>query len=156
MEGKTNDAMDFAALRQRYQQTLTPGQRAEFRRVKSPDDLRYIPALYRLLRGKRPWPQALRVAYCLPYANHRENGDSLGTQLVKAKVSEKRLFQILRSQPPNDLAYFRRILQQTEPTVDWNRLGSQLFYWGENSKRAIVEEFFMEQYGEKGPKRSSV
>ncbi len=155
MERKSDEKMDFAALRHRYQKTLTPGQRAELRRVRWPDDLRFIPALYRLLAGRRPGPQTLRVAFCLPYANHREGVESLGAQLVKANVSDKRLFQIMRSQSPNDLAYLRRILQQTEPTVDWNQLGNRLFYWGENSKRAIVEEYFMEQYSEKSPKRSN-
>lgn len=150
-----NEPMDFKALWHRYHQNLTPGQRAELRRVRWPDELRYIPAMYRLLGGRRLDVQTLRVAYCTPYAHHQDDADSLGSQLVRANVSEKRLFQIIRSQAPNDLVYLRRILQQTEPRVDWNRFGKLIYYWGEISKRTIIEDFFIEQEAGKSAKRRS-
>lgn len=144
--------MDYIQLYEKFHKKLTPGQRAELRRVKLPDDLRDIPALYRLLAGTRPSPQILRIVFCLPYAGHREKADSMGTQLAKTKISEKRLFQIIRSENPNDLTYLRRILQQVEPVVDWNDFGPMLFYWGEKNKRRLLEDFFLAQYSDKDNK----
>ncbi|MDY6973156.1 MAG: type I-E CRISPR-associated protein Cse2/CasB, partial [Thermodesulfobacteriota bacterium] len=63
----------------------------------------------------------------------------------KSKVSEKRLFQIIRSEPPNDMIQLRRILTMVEPTVNWPIAARQLWFWNKKSKRDLLENYFMSQ-----------
>jgi len=93
---------DFTGLKVYFDTRLTPGQRAELRRVHDPEDLDLIPAYYYLVRGfllagqsfDRRWK---RVVYGLPYAGHSEKAKSIGAQLAGAGVREARLFQMIRS-----------------------------------------------------------
>lgn len=138
--------IDFAALKKRFDEMLSNGDRAEIRRVKSPDDLAMIPAYYRLLKtfgAKRSTSGWERLVYMLPYAGHRENGPSIGEALKLGKISEMRMFQVMRSEPPQDMENLRRLLQQVKPKVDWRKFGAILFYWNERNKRNIVEDFFL-------------
>ncbi len=131
---------DFIALVQRYQ-TLPAGPRAELRRVAKPDDLALIPAFYRVLPGIQTDKRWQRVVFFLPFVRHQEGGGRLGQKLA-GKISEARLFQVLRSTSPNDLIQLRRLAQQVEPAVDWQALGEMLFYWGETQKRRLIEDYF--------------
>jgi CRISPR system Cascade subunit CasB len=131
---------DFAAVAGRYER-LSAGQKAELRRVKRPDDLALIPAFYRLLPGIKTDARWQRVVFFLPFARHVDGAGQLGHKLA-GRVAEERLFQVLRSTYPNDLIQLRRLVQQVEPTVDWQKLGETLFYWGEQSKRRLVEHFY--------------
>jgi CRISPR system Cascade subunit CasB len=131
---------DFIALAQRYN-NLPPGPRAELRRVARPDDLALIPAFYRLLPGIQTDKRWQRVVFFLPFVSHQEGGGRLGQKLA-GKISEARLFQVLRSTKPNDLIQLRRLAQQVEPAVDWQALGKMLFYWGEMQKRRLIEDYF--------------
>jgi CRISPR system Cascade subunit CasB len=137
---------DFTALKQRFDQ-LKPGPKADVRRVATPEDLGLVPTAYRLLppepRRISAW---LNVIFFLPYAKHRDDAKSLGAQFANAKINEMRLFQVLRSESPNDLIYLRRIVQQVEPTVNWERFGKSIFHWdnpNQYSKRQLLQDFFL-------------
>jgi CRISPR system Cascade subunit CasB len=139
---QTPDTSLFVKLRVAYEEALTNGQRAELRRAASPEDLGLLPSYYRLLPG-RPGSQWERVVYFVPHAGHRSGAPSLGEQLARARVSEARLFQVIRSTYPNDLIQMRRLLQHVDAIVDWAELGRTLYYWGDRSKRKLVESYFM-------------
>ncbi|MFQ5481023.1 MAG: type I-E CRISPR-associated protein Cse2/CasB [Thermodesulfobacteriota bacterium] len=144
---------NFTALWERYHDVLSAGHRAELRRVRCPDELRDVPALYRLLGGRRPNERWLRVVYMLPYLKHSLNGKSLGAQIAEANVSEARLFQVVRSEEPNDLVQLRRILQQVEPMVNIDKLGPDLFFWdNKRNKQKLVEDYFVSKFRDKEKK----
>lgn len=140
---------DFIALYNAWER-LPPGPKAELRRIREPEDLIEIPAFYRLFSGKavREWEKRAyqRLIFCLPYVKHIEADIGLGKALAKGKgVSEKRLFQVIRSDFPNDMIQMRRILQMVEPSVNWPKAAGILWYWNERSKRDFLEEYFMNQ-----------
>ncbi|MFQ5334730.1 MAG: type I-E CRISPR-associated protein Cse2/CasB [Flavobacteriales bacterium] len=136
-------SIDFRAVAEQFEK-LGNGPRAELRRCATPDDMAMVPAFYRLFFGETD-ARHRRVAFFLPYAKHASNGDSLGAQLARGNISEKRLFQVLRSEPPNDLIQLRRLVQQVEPKLNWTDFGKQLFFWNDDQKRRILEAFFMNQ-----------
>lgn len=133
---------DFVVLRRRYE-SLSPGQKAELRRVAEPDDLRDFPSLYRLFPGQQISDNWLRVAFLLPYCRHRDGASSLGSQLAAAKVNEARLFQVVRAKEPIDLVQLRRLVFQAEQTVDWKQFGWTLLAWGKEKKRKLLEDYFI-------------
>lgn len=141
---------DFAALKERFEKSLTPGQQAELRRVGEPEDLIMQPALYRLLQGKKPNSQYLRLVFLLPWATHRTAAPHFsavcakGKDNGKAKVNAMRLFQIVRSDDPNDMIQLRRVAMQIKPVVDWNRFGRMLWYWHwPHTKRELIENYYL-------------
>lgn len=131
---------DFVAIARRYEK-LPPGPKAELRRVTEPDELALVPALYRLLPGIRTNNQWRRIAFFLPFVRHTDGGVNLGRKLA-GKISEERLFQVLRSNEPNDLIQLRRLVQQVRPSADWQKVGEMLFFWNEPNKRRLVEDYF--------------
>lgn len=137
-------SIDFREIAGRFEK-MGNGPRAELRRCAKPEDVAMVPAFYRLLPGIKTDARWLRLIYFMPYVKSGQGGTSLGAQLAKAKISERRLFQVLRSQSPNDLIQLRRLVQQAEPQVDWQQFGETLFYWNEEKKRRILEDFFMHQ-----------
>ena len=138
---KKNSTPDFVALVQRYTE-LGSGPKAELRRAAKPDDLQLVPAFYRLLPGIHTDAKWRRVVFFLPFVRHADNDLRLGQALKQAGISEMRLFQVLRSTKPNDLIQLRRLAQQAEPAMHWQRLGESLFYWNEAQKRRLVEDYF--------------
>ncbi|MEW6670492.1 MAG: type I-E CRISPR-associated protein Cse2/CasB [Thermodesulfobacteriota bacterium] len=137
---------DFMSLYRNWEQ-LRPGQKAELRRVGSPDELIATPSFYRLFSGKvsKEWAKQAyqRLIFCLPCIKHTDDDVGLGKALTRGKaVSEKRLFQVIRSNPPNDMIQLRRILQMVEPSVNWPKTATLLWYWNERSKRDLLEEYF--------------
>jgi CRISPR system Cascade subunit CasB len=140
---------DFMALYKSWEQ-LRPGPKAELRRVGRPDELIEIPSFYRLFSGKasQEWAKQAyqRLIFCLPCIRHTDDDIGIGKALTKGKgVSEKRLFQVIRSNPPNDMIQLRRILQMVEPSVNWLKAAKLLWYWNDRSKRDLLEEYFMNQ-----------
>ena len=140
---------DFMALYNAWEQ-LQPGPRAELRRVGKPNELIEVSAFYRLFSGKarQEWEKQAyqRLIFCLPCVKHTNDDVGLGKALARDKrVSEKRLFQIVRSDAPNDMIQMRRVLQMSEPTVNWPKAAKQLWYWNERSKRDLLEEYFINQ-----------
>lgn len=129
---------------------LPPGPRAELRRIRRPEELTEIPAFYRLFsgRGEQEWQKQAyrRLIFCIPYIKHTSEGIGLGKALAKGKgISEKRLFQVIRSEAPNDMIQLRRILQMIEPTANWSMAANLLWYWNERSKRDLLEDYFLNQ-----------
>jgi CRISPR system Cascade subunit CasB len=134
-------SLDFKLVAEQFK-ALGNGPKAELRRCATLDDVAMVPAFYRLFFGETD-VRHRRVAFFLPFADHIDHAPSLGAQLGKSKVSEARLFQVLRSESPNDLIQLRRLVQQVEPKLDWATFGKQLFYWNNDQKRQILEQFFM-------------
>ncbi len=155
-EQQKRDLPDFVGIKKYFDTTLSPGQRKDLRKVGSPDDLALIPAYYSLIRNFLPegkwsrerWSQAV---YLMPYAGHSEKAPKLGALLSKAGVREARLFQIIRSEFPNDFIQLRRILLQIKPTVNWQQFGEQLFFWNDGhkthkqgwAKKQILEDYYL-------------
>lgn len=133
--------IDFVEIAERFKR-LGSGQKAELRRVAAPDDVAMIPAFYRLFPGIKTDTRWQRLAYFLPCAQHAPGGKALGGQLAKAGISEARLFQVIRSESPNDLIQLRRLVQQVEPVLDWQGLGRTLFFWGKQEKQRLLEDYF--------------
>ncbi|HAJ79922.1 MAG TPA: type I-E CRISPR-associated protein Cse2/CasB [Fibrobacteres bacterium] len=143
---------DFAVVRKRYEK-LSHGDQAQLgKHIESPEDLSLVPALYKLFPGIVPHERYRQVAFILPWCKHRDNGKSLGAQLAVADINEKRLFQVVRSETPNDLIYLRRLIQRSDFSVNWNELGKTLFFWNDNeiAKRHLVEQFFVARHAGKG------
>jgi CRISPR type I-E-associated protein CasB/Cse2 len=143
---------DFAEVRKRYEK-LSRGDQAQLgKRIGSPEDLSLVPALYKLFPGIAPHERYRQVAFILPWCKHQEGGKSLGSQLAGADINEKRLFQVVRSDAPNDLIYLRRLIQRTDFSVNWKDLGRSLFFWNDNeiAKRQLVEQFFITRHAAKG------
>jgi CRISPR system Cascade subunit CasB len=146
---------DFMSLYKNWEE-LRSGPKAELRRIGRPDELIETPAFYRLFSGKatQDWAKQAyqRLIFCLPHIKHSDEDIGLGKALAKGKgVSEKRLFQVIRSNPPNDMIQLRRILQMVEPTVNWPKAATLLWYWNERSKRDLLEEYFMNQPKQDNP-----
>jgi len=140
---------DFMVLYRAWDK-MPPGPKAEIRRTSKPIELIEIPAFYHLYSGKAgsEWEKQAyqRLIFCLPYINHTEENISLGKALARGKnVSEKRLFQVIRSGSPNDMIQLRRILQMVDPYTNWNNAAQTLWYWNERSKRDLLEDYFMNQ-----------
>lgn len=145
---------DFMSLYDAWK-LLSPGQQAELRRVSRPDELVKTPAFYRLYSGRasEEWGKRAfqRLIFCLPCIKHTDKPVSLGAAIARYKlgVSEKRLFQVIRSESPNDIIQMRRILKMVEPVINWSMAAKQLWYWNERSKRDFLEDFFMNQTTDK-------
>lgn len=165
MEGVKEKKTQFVDLYQRYSdlEKRISGLKAELKRAAAPEELADIPAFYRLMAGigtNAPWQ---RVAFFLPYVKHQSGAGTLGKQLAMAGVSEMRLFQVMRSESPNDIIQLRRLVQQSKPTVDWQVFGGMLYYWdyirpghdAKENKRRLLEDYFLNtgsKYSTKGEK----
>ncbi|MEN8205526.1 MAG: type I-E CRISPR-associated protein Cse2/CasB [Pseudomonadota bacterium] len=146
---------DFAGFYAIWQSlNKRPGATAEIRRVIKPDELLEIPAFYRLVEpfGWRidlpPWEKR-RWQRLVFLVNHIENkGEhSLGKALaLSGNVNEKRLFQIVRANYPSDVIQLRRVLNQVEPSVSWQHMANQVWFWNKSSKRSLMEDFVLNQH----------
>ena len=138
-----SDEINWLALKEKFDKQLTPGQRAEIRRAALPDDLAELPAYYRLLpAGVEPGKQWQRVILMLPWVKQKKGATPVGEQLENANVSEMRMFQMLRSNAPQDLVCLRRLLRQADVSADWEHFGPSLYYWNKANKRRFVEEYY--------------
>ena len=138
---------DFMELYHAWEQ-LRPGPKAELKRVSRPNDLIETPAFYHLFSGRvrQEWEKIAyqRLIFCLPYIKNTTEHIGLGKALAKSdKVSEKRLFQVIRSESPNDIIQLRRLLQMGDPIANWPLVAAMLWYWNERSKRDLLEDYFM-------------
>lgn len=132
----------FIDLWQRHER-LPKGPKADLRRVASPDEVRLIAAGYQLFPGRPLTLGKLRLLFCLPWLRHKQDAGPLGAALAKAGIDEQRLFQIVRSEAPNDIVQLRRLLQRAEPVVDAGVVGKQLLYWHESDKRRLLENYYL-------------
>jgi len=136
---------DFIVLYHRFM-SLGTGHRAELRRARSPDELSFISALYRLFPGERPDVRHRRIAFLLPWCRHSTKPPTFARQLVERQINEKRILQIARTSAPLDLIQFRRIAMHVEPVVDWAQFGQLLWFWNSEKKRKFVEDFYLAHF----------
>jgi CRISPR type I-E-associated protein CasB/Cse2 len=130
---------------------------AQLRRVSEPDELKDIPAFYRLLQPFG-WPKnqhaLLRMVFCLSAGKNviqhgdksekYPNGISLGKALADSgKINERRVYQLLRAEWPNDMVQLRRLLAHAEPKVYWPLLAEQLTWWNQRARRQLLEDFVL-------------
>jgi len=138
---------DFINLHDRYQNQLDNGERAQIKRATDPEDLLELPAFYRVIgsASNKELKQLARVAFFLPLiTTHNKEAISLGRQLSHHKISEKRLFHIIRSESPNDLIQLRRVLQQAKlAKINWDDLGGTLYFWGKGQKQRLMQDFYL-------------
>ena len=133
------------------------------KRAASPEDLLETPAFYDLYRRhlKAPAQRAglLRLIFCLPYVRHQPYGSSLGAALAekgpdgRTKISEKRVIQISRIEDKSQaMRQLRRLLKHAEPTLDWTKAAKSIWYWGKNSRRQLLEDYFLSQPSQENDK----
>lgn len=144
---------DFMALYDDFTR-LDTTRRNLIKRAVSPEDLIEIPAFYELYRKHLQAPEQrfglLRLIYCLPYVKHQADGKPLGAALAakttdgRVKVGEKRLIQISRIEDtPQAMRQLRRVLKHAEPVLDWSKAAKSIWYWGRNSRRQLLEDYFL-------------
>lgn len=136
---------DFVRLKETFD-GMSSGGRAEISRVELPSDLVLRGAFYRLLpEGEVPSPRWQRIVFMLPWAKQEDGASQLGRQIAGAEkeISEQRVFQMVRSDYPQDILHMRRLLRHLKIGLDWNDFGKTLWFWGEVQKRCIVESYFM-------------
>lgn len=147
MEAAAKTKPGFVALYDHFDslKKRISGLEAEIKKAPTPEALTEVPSFYRLMVGTGTHAGWQRVAFFLPYVKHKEGADSIGKQLAKGGVSEMRLFQIIRSDSPNDIVQLRRLVQQIKPTVDWQYFGKTLYYWDydDRNKRRLLEDYFL-------------
>lgn len=147
----SNELPDFTRFHDLWHK-LPSGPRAEIRRVSKPNELLDLPAFYRLVEPfgwrsdlkhweKQRWQH---LVFLVNYVTDKGE-DSLGKALALSKVSEKRLYQIVRADGPKDIIQLRRLLKQAEPNVNWLKMAKQLWYWNLQQKRSLLEDFVLNQ-----------
>jgi len=145
----TEPKNDYLKLVERYEK-LDNGQKALLRRANSPEDMTGIAAFYQLISAtkfqlKKYEKQASQLVYFLPLVKQRTNEKPLGRSLHEHGISEKRLFLVVRRDPPDDLIQLRRVVQQIKPIAyaDWTDLGNLLFYWGKKNKHRLMRDYYI-------------
>ena len=141
---------DFVALVKSYQ-SLSRGQQAEIRRAVEPEELLLLPGFYQLISKVKfnPNLHSCRMIWFLPYAEHQEKAEPLGRLMANKNVNERRLFQVVRSEYPNDLINLHRILRQIKSNQNWESFGRLLYYWGQskekskNSKQTLMKDYYL-------------
>lgn len=140
--------LDFIGLKRAYETRLTNGQRADIRRARNFEELSLVPAVYRLVppgtAGDPGFDRWLRVIHFLPLTEgHNPDAPTLGAMLARRGISETRMIQVARSESPNDLRYLRQLVAQLDrPAVNWQKLGEMLFFWSDQRKRRLIEDFY--------------
>ena len=154
-------SLDAMALYRAWN-ALDNGASAQLRRVSEPDDLRDIPAFYRLVQNlgwhdRQQQKVLLRAVFCLSAGKdvikhaepdtHNPKGISLGKALARSeKINERRIYQVLRSDWPQDMVQLRRLLAHAEPVLHWPSMVEQLRRWDhENNpgRRQLLEDFVL-------------
>jgi len=154
---------DFAKVRERYERFSRGDQAQIGKRIGLPDDLAMMPAFYKLFPGVTPSEWHYRAAFLVPFIRHSNTSPELGKYIGMLERSgkignlEKRVLQIARATPPQDVIYLRRLLMRfDEPAINWNKSGlAKLFSIAaeKNSegKKKFIEQYFIARYSaEKG------
>jgi CRISPR system Cascade subunit CasB len=132
---------------------LDSGASAQLRRVTEPEELLDVPAFYRLAQP-HGWLETgnrnalLRQVFCLSAGKdtikHTDKKVSLGEALARVnRINERRIYQLLRAEQPNDMVQLRRLLVHAEPTLNWPLLAKQLRFWNKSSRRQLLEDFVL-------------
>ena len=153
---------DFLEVYKKFhdEQKFSNGDRAEIRRAMSPDDLEALPAFYKLLGSRlhqgseKQWR---RLVFFLIKELKGEGSDSLGRALARFLKNnpsvEKRMFQIVRSNSPNDLIQLRRLIKHLQPSFDFQKFAKLTWYWGDRSKKQLLKDFLMADNKKNGEKK---
>lgn len=162
VEKKTENGFDALGLLQAWRD-LKPGAMAQLRRAAEPDALRDIPDFYRLVQPfgwqEMSWKEQealVRMVFCLSAHRHgvhhkpkeadQARGITLGQALAKGeKISERRIFQLIRADAPQDMIQLRRLLIHADPVLDWEEMAKQLTYWGKKNRQKLLEDFVLAQ-----------
>lgn len=138
-------------------ESLSSGQKSKLRRARRPEELESISGFYVLLSNhpilQNSFWKMKNVVFFIPWIEHTE-GISLGGSFSRAGIEEGlRIYQVMRSSYPNDLFYLMRLTKMAiskgntkKLKVDWQKMSNILFYWGDDSKRRILREFFEEEH----------
>jgi len=149
---KETTPLDSNAIWQAWQ-SLDNAASAQMRRISEPDELKGVPAFYRLVQplgwqsdDMRVKRALLRIIFCLTAGkNALKSTDkeiSLGAGLAGSKkINEQRVFQLIRSDAPKDMVHLRRLIIHAEPTVNWPRFVETLYYWNKRAKQNLLEDF---------------
>jgi len=147
-----SESLDVMQLFNDWRQ-LDAGASAQLRRVSNMEELRDIPAFYRLVQAngwsdsKNHYP-LLRMVFCLTAGKnaikHTDEAVSLGKALARSgKINERRVFQLIRAESPNDMVQLRRLLAHAEPTLNWPLFSKQLLWWSKRDRRQLLENFIL-------------
>lgn len=147
---KENAENFFITLSEKYLE-LGNGAKADLKRASAPSDLLSLGAFFRLCRVETNLPQYARVVFILPWLAHKKDitlGELFYSGDGRRGISEARMVQMLRSDWPQDIICLRRMIWQSvgrhaEKGADWSKLGEQLFYWGENNKQRILQDYYL-------------
>jgi len=136
--------------------SLSKSRKTELKRVRNPEEFKTLGGFYELCSAHKVlqnnlW-QMRNVTFFLPWIEHTV-GISLGCSLFRAEINEMRIYQVIRSTYSNDLIYLYRLMRTAiskgktkKLSIDWDRTSLTLFYWGENSKREILRDYFREEF----------
>lgn len=158
--GKGAGLPDFAEVRKRYEK-FSPGDRAQIgKRIGLPEDLALVPAFYKLfpdIQHSSEWH--FRAAFLVPFIRHSDIGPALGEyigeqeRLKKVGSLDRRVLQVARAIPPQDIVYLRRLLMRfDEPEINWSKSGLAQFFSVDEKKnlegkRKLVEQYFIARNG---------
>lgn len=139
----------YLDLWERYQQ-MGNGAKADIKKISSPKELLSVGAFFRLCRREDALLKYANIVFVLPWLGHKK-GVALGSVFYgdqKHRISEARMIQFQRSDYPQDIVALRRMIWQSvgrhaEQAVDWEILGPQLFYWGENNKQKLLQDYYI-------------
>ena len=144
---------DFAELRKRFEK-FSPGDKAQIgKRIGTPEDLALVPAFYKLFQGIQPSEWHYRAAFLVPFLRYSDTGPALGEyvgeqeRLNKVGNLERRVLQVARAIPPQDIVYLRRLLMRfDEPAINWAKSGLAKLFSTDEGKNAEGKRKFVEQY----------
>jgi len=150
---ESGSSLDFVKVRERYEK-LSRGDQAQLgKRIGLPDDLAMIPAFYKIFPGDTPSEWHYRVAFIAPFIRHSDTGPELGKYIGTLERSgkvgnlERRVLQIARAIPPQDIIYLRRLLMRfDEPAINWNKSGLAKLFSIDEEKNTEGKKKFIEQY----------
>jgi len=145
--------LDFAKIRKKYEK-LSRGDQAQLgKRIGLPDDLAMMPAFYKLFPGIAPSKWHYRVAFIVPFIRHSDTSPELGKYIGMLERSgkigniERRVLQIARATPPQDVIYLKRLLMRfDEPAINWNKSGLAKLFSENPAKNSEGKKKFIEQY----------
>lgn len=167
--------INFVAVKHKYD-NLTPGEKADIARVKTPEDIGGYIAFHKMVPAGESTKQWERIVFMLPWfglaktsvkhsvktepegdvpgktennvvAPERPESSSRGIAEIMALsgVREMAVRQMIRSRYPRDIEHLRRIACQCASkgygSIDWNKFGETLYFWGKNQKQRIIEEY---------------
>jgi CRISPR system Cascade subunit CasB len=157
---------NFSLLKAGFKQ-LNPGEQSSIRHVANPEKLEEQTGevFYKLLqyagvsisefKQSWEWQQWQNVIFILPWAIKIQDEETVGKKLAKAdklannETNKHLLFQMLRSDFPNDLIMLKRIVKRfgKKHIVNQKTLENNTRYWNKDNKdnkRQILRDYFIE------------